>query len=184
MVETKERFREEDGWEKIPDEDDFWCPCDEGDWIAGIYKLKEEDVGRNHANVYTLANTEGEFRIFGTVGLNKKMDSIPIGYEVGIIYKGEKPSQPPKKPFKLFEVSKREVEHSEDTEVPKENPLAGDENAMLCIDELTEDLLADNTEPTEAKIIEKAKEYHIQKLEGYTDPKILGRIEKELKRKG
>ena len=116
---VEERFRVEEGWEEIPDEDDFWCPCDKGDWIAGIYTKKEEDVGRNHANVYTLSNTEGEHRIFGTVGLNKKMDGIPIGeYEVGIIYQGEKPSQPPKKPFKLFQVHKRKLDATDGATPP------------------------------------------------------------------
>jgi len=123
MLETKEMFKESEGWELVPDEDDFWCPSNEGDWVAGIYVKKEDDVGINHATVYTLNNTEGENKIFGTFGLNKKMAGIPIGYEVGIIYKGEKPSKPPKKPFKLFEVHKRKIDNHDEAIPPASSDI-------------------------------------------------------------
>ncbi len=118
MSETKELFKEAEGWEKIPDLDSFWCPTGKGDMVQGIYIKKEENVGRNHAEVYTLKEGEVENKIFGTVGLIKKMEEVPIGYEVGIIYQGEKPSTPPKKPFKIFDVFKRKIDTEEEEQSP------------------------------------------------------------------
>lgn len=107
---VKSNFNESDGWIQIPDMDSFWCPSDNGDTLQGIYTKKEENIGRNHAEVYTLKQGDVEYKIFGTVGLIRKMEEIPIGYEVGIVYKGEKPSTPPKKPFKLFDIYKRQLD--------------------------------------------------------------------------
>ena len=103
----KIEFKEEDGWEEIEDMDEFFTFEKVGDSVHGIYIAKEANVGRNKADVYVLKSGPVEHKIFGTVGLKKKMADVPIGYEVGIIYEGEKPSTPPKKPYKLFRVFKR-----------------------------------------------------------------------------
>jgi len=187
-MEAIERFREKDGWIKVPDLDDLWCPTNVGDSVEGVYIKKEENVGRNHATMYTLKDIDGmENKIFGTVGLNKKMADIPIGYEVGIIYKGEKPSAPPKKAFKIFDVFYREIGNTDTAETDglenNSDDFFGDEEAIKWIDMITNDLIDEGVEPTERKILVKAKDYHIEKVEGLT-PEILGRIEKELKRKG
>ena len=50
---------------------------------------------------------KGEVDVFGSTVLDNKFKDIPLGYEVKIVYQGEKPSTPPKKPFKLFQVFKR-----------------------------------------------------------------------------
>jgi hypothetical protein len=181
-------FKPEEGWLKVPDLDDMWCPTQIGDYVAGVYINKEENVGRNHATMYTLKDSKGiENKIFGTVGLNKKMLDIPIGSEVGIMYNGEKPSTPPKKPYKLFDVVHREIGSTdtiegEGTENTSDDFLA-DEQAVRWIDTITDDLIEEGVEPTEKKILVKAKDYHIEKVEGLT-PDMLGRIDKELKRKG
>jgi hypothetical protein len=194
MVEKKEIFNEKDGWEKIMDMDAFWVPENIGDTVKGVYIQKEENVGRNHAEVFSLKENveEGDpvlHKIFGTVGLVKKFKEICIGEEVGIIYKGEKASTPPKKPFKQFDVFKRKFENEDEDEnnplsSSPENNMLGDEMAIKWIDLITTDLLDEGIEPTEFKIKEKAKEYHLEKVEGLTDPKMLGRIEKQLQKKG
>ena len=98
------------GWEEVKDpEDSIWRPEAIGDEISGIYLCKENDVGIYHSNKYTLETDNGEVDVFGSAVLDKKFDDIPIGYEVKIVYQGEKPSKPPKKPFKLFQVFKRSV---------------------------------------------------------------------------
>lgn len=68
-------------------------------------------------------------------------------------------------------------------DVSQDNIL-GDPIAVKCIDEITEFLLDEGTEPTELKIKQKAKEFHIAGEEGYKDPQILVRIEKQLTHKG
>lgn len=92
-------------WEEIKDNDDVvWKPERIGDEISGKYIRKEEDVGVYHSNKYTLENENGEIEVFGSTVLDNKFKDVPLGHEVKIIYQGEKPSTPPKKPFKLFQV--------------------------------------------------------------------------------
>jgi hypothetical protein len=187
-------------WVKIPKKTGNWKGINAGDELIGTYLKKLPDSFRGQPKIKYCFETEhpqavdGKIIVYGTEGINNQLDDELVGCKLKITYQGTQPTADPKKrPFKIYDIEafiapshpkfKEYTEDLEDTE-PTENPLAGDENAMRCIDELTEDLLAENTEPTETKIIEKAKEYHIQKLEGYTDPKILGRIEKELKRRG
>jgi hypothetical protein len=51
-----------------------------------------------------LDTKKGEMDVFGSTVLDNKFKDIPLGCEVKIVYQGEKPSTPPKKPFKLFQV--------------------------------------------------------------------------------
>jgi hypothetical protein len=98
------------GWEEVKDpEDSVWRPEAIGDEISGIYLRREDDVGMYHATKYTLETDDGEMDVFGSTVLDNKFKDVPIGYEVKIVYQGEKPSKPPKKPFKLFQVFKRSV---------------------------------------------------------------------------
>ena len=68
--------------------------------------------------------------------MNKKMEDVPIGYEVGIIYQGEKPSAPPKKPFKIFKVFKRNPD--------KPNNSFADVKEAEIIDTMVDDLIDDH----------------------------------------
>jgi hypothetical protein len=98
------------GWQEVKDsEDEIWRPEAIGDEISGKYIRKEDDVGIYHSTKYTLNTEKGEVDVFGSTVLDSKFKDIPLGYEVKIVYQGEKPSTPPKKPFKLFQVFKREV---------------------------------------------------------------------------
>ena len=101
--------KKDDRWEEVKDpEDEIWRPEAIGDEISGKYIHKEEDVGVYHSNKYTLETDKGEVEVFGSTVLDSKFKDINLGCEVKIIYQGEKPSTPPKKPFKLFQVFKRE----------------------------------------------------------------------------
>jgi hypothetical protein len=100
----------DNGWQEVKDsEDEIWRPEAIGDEISGKYVRKEDDVGIYHSTKYTLDTEKGEVDVFGSTVLDSKFKDIPLGYEVKIVYQGEKPSTPPKKPFKLFQVFKREV---------------------------------------------------------------------------
>ena len=100
----------DNGWQEVKDpEDEIWRPEAIGDEISGKYIRKEDDVGIYHSTKYTLDTEKGEVDVFGSTVLDSKFKDIPLGYEVKIVYQGEKPSTPPKKPFKLFQVFKREV---------------------------------------------------------------------------
>jgi hypothetical protein len=96
-------------WKEIKDaEDVVWKPVRMGDEISGKYIRMEEDVGMYHSNKYTLETENGEVDVFGSTVLDNKFKDVPLGYEVKIVYQGEKPSAPPKKPFKSFQVFLRE----------------------------------------------------------------------------
>ncbi len=182
-----EVFNKKEGWEEIPDPDleDYWCPVHKGDHNQGIYIEKELDVGVNYATVYTFKNENGLFKVFGTVGLIQKMDRIKIGEEVGLIYKGEKPMKPPKKPFKVWKVFNRKIgkkENTPDESKPTKNPLA-DVEAVKIIDQLVDDLMDKHVDPTMEEILKLAKNYHIQDKETLPTT-MLPRIEAELKRRG
>jgi hypothetical protein len=136
-----EEFKPEDGWEEMPDfENEGWCPQEKGDKLQGIYINKREGVGLNNATLYTIKNDEGEWVVFGSVALNNKLKNVPIGYEVGIIYQGEKPSKPPKKPFKMFQVfrravgSKSEKEKEPETQPKPQMNLEDDSSTWAIID--------------------------------------------------
>jgi hypothetical protein len=102
--------KKDDRWEEVKDpEDEIWRPEAIGDEISGKYIRREDDVGMYHGTKYTLDTGNGEVDVFGSTVLDSKFKDIPLGYEVKIVYQGEKPSNPPKKPFKLFQVFKRPV---------------------------------------------------------------------------
>ena len=183
---VRKQFKEEDGWETIPGMDDFWTYELIGDTVQGVYIEHESDVGVNHSEVYTLQQENEEdpetpiiHKIFGTTDLNNKFEQIKIGDEVGITFEGSKPSKPPKKPFKMFTVKKRTLANEEDADTSMGDPVA-----VKCIDEITTNLIDEGMQPTQHLIEQKAKEYHLAREEGYTDPKILGRIERQLNFKG
>lgn len=104
--------KEKEGeWVKIPDESNVWKPEQPGDEVEGKYLKKESAPYKGRPNCkYILepkeADTEEDnVTVYGTVGLRRKMEKIPKGYMVKIVYLGEKPSSDPvKKPFKLFDV--------------------------------------------------------------------------------
>lgn len=95
----------EEEFKKIKDWPQKWEIDEE---IQGTYIKHRSNVGPNHSHVYRLENTDGCFDIWGTTGLNSRFNNkespIPIGSELIIIYKGERPSQPPHKPFKKFQI--------------------------------------------------------------------------------
>jgi hypothetical protein len=61
-----------------------------GQFIEGIYKEKEEGVGKKKKNLYKLVNNEGKFAIWGTYQIDKVMKDIPFDKVVRITYRGMK----------------------------------------------------------------------------------------------
>lgn len=196
-------FKAEEGWEQVETTtDNLWYPEKEGEGIQGIYTQKREGVGRNHATVYRIKNGEGEFLVFGTVALVNAFKQIPLGYEVGIIYRGEKPSTPPKKPYKLFDVFKRPVKREsrpeisqsetktsdavdkkEDEKTPFEMNEKDDPEARQLIEEATDILISEHKPPRRDKDIVK----QLKKME-HEDPgsvpfPMIKRVEEQLKRR-
>lgn len=178
---------EKDGWERVPDPDnESWNPQVIGDEVTGTYLNMDTNVGRNHSNLYIIQKENGELiGVFGTVILDKKMKTVPTGWEVKIIFEGTKASKPPKKPLKLFQVFKRPGDEEEPKDQKtqfKMNPH-DDPEARQNIDEITETLIKENRPPsTDKEILERAKKMHIEDKESM--PKsMLKRIEEQLNRR-
>lgn len=69
---------------------EVWKPEKEGDQIEGTYIKKQENVGKNKANLYTLETDEGERKaIWGSTVLDDKMSEVEIGDLIRITYQGE-----------------------------------------------------------------------------------------------
>ena len=85
----------------------LWTPETKGDEIVGCYCKRRDNVGVRNYTFYTL-DVDGEQKdVLGTTLLNQLMDQVPVGWEVRIVYQGTKPSDPPHKPLKLFDVFRR-----------------------------------------------------------------------------
>lgn len=185
MIDKEELCRA--GWEEVPDPDDeIWRPEVKGDEITGIYLEKEEDVGIHHTNLYTLQREDGDcVGVFGTVGLDRKMKEVPIGWLVKIVFEGTRPSKPPRKPFKVFRVFKKPIEEGGDDveKTPFQMNPHDDPEARKAIQEITDILIGENKPPqSDRDIMERAKQMHIDNKESM--PKeMLKRIGDQLKRK-
>ncbi|AEG18687.1 hypothetical protein [Methanobacterium paludis] len=140
-----EEFKESEGWMPVETDDEGrWTPKKMGDSIKGIYLTKKTSVGQYNSIVYVIKNEDGEFDVMGTTGLNNAFKKIPVGHEVAIIFKGEKPLKPPKNPYKIFKVYARKPgkDSKEDTkpETKQEKPemnLEDDSKTWAVIDEIS-----------------------------------------------
>ena len=93
MIETVVEKKE---WIKIPSKTGIWKAEEIGEELVGKYIKRESSSFQNRPNCkYTLesdnpVNVGGLVSFYGTEGLNNDMSDIPIGYNVKIIYRGEK----------------------------------------------------------------------------------------------
>ena len=164
-------FKESEGWDEVDTtEKNRWSPKQIGDSIQGIYLTKKTNVGSYSSIVYVIKNEDGQFDVMGTTGLNNAFKSIPTGYEVAIIYKGEKPSKPPRNPYKIFQVFKRKPGKKSQEEKPeqeqKEEPEKPNKAAEMNLTDdadtwsLIEQIMNGSENITEDKVIHEAKRMH------------------------
>lgn len=73
-----------------------------GDSIEGKYIAKTESESFG-SDIYTLKTPSGFKKVFSTIILKDKMDLVPYGSAVKIIYQGEKKNDSGRT-YKLFEV--------------------------------------------------------------------------------
>lgn len=174
-------------WEEVVVDDQVWRPEAVDDEIIGFYICKEVNVGPYNSKRYAIKNEEGEFFVYGSTGLDNKMAEVSTGDEVRIVYKGEKPSVPPKKPFKVFKVFKRK-HNSEPEEPENEAPsmnLEDDVEARGWIEQLTNQLLEDKIQiDNKGKALKVlAKKWSQDEDMGLTE-EMLERINKQIDRRG
>lgn len=163
-------FKESEGWMPVGTEDEGrWTPKKIGDSIQGIYLTKKTSVGQYNSIVYVIKNEDGQFDVMGTTGLNNAFKKIPVGYEVAIIYKGEKPCKPPKSPYKIFQVYARKPgKHSKEQEEPEEESEQDEtkkKTEMSLTDDsetwsLIEQIMSGLTNVTEESVLHEAQKMH------------------------
>jgi len=82
-----------------------WKPENEGDFIEGIYKGSESDVGENKSMLYHIETLESKpVGVWGSVVLDTKMIAAQLGDQIKIEYLGKGEAQKGRNPPKLFEV--------------------------------------------------------------------------------
>jgi len=82
-----------------------WIPKNPNDQIEGVYIAKQEDVGVNHSNLYTLEVGKKSVNVWGSVILDAKMTALKPGDKIKIVYLGlgeAKPGQNAPKQFDVF----------------------------------------------------------------------------------
>ena len=164
-------FKESEGWDEVDTKDqNRWSPEQVGDSIQGIYLTKKTNVGSYNSIVYVIKNENGQFDVMGTTGLNNAFKSIPTGYEVAIIFKGEKPTRPPKNPYKIFQVFKRKPgKSSQGQQEQKEEPEKINKAAEMNLTDdaetwgLIEQIMNGSENITEDKVLHEAKRMHHEK---------------------
>jgi|GEM_PF-2867432 len=199
-------IEEKGEWLDIPNKFGVWKPEKPGETLIGTYLKKFPDsyMGRKGWKYCFESEhpeaVEGKISVYGTVGIDNALKDKYINKKLKIIYKGEKKGgDPKKKAFKMFNIKaflapsdplyaelKRLNSDTQDEPTIKEPPadFLGDFDAARLIDILTDDLIDDGVEPSIDAILDLAKKYHLNKNEDFKDPKILGRIEKQLHLKG
>lgn len=105
---------DDNGWLKV-EMGDTWKPEKEGDEVIGLYLGKEENVGENGSNLYSLESQDHQnISVWGSTVLDIRMKNVKVGEEVKIVFKGLKDSPNRKgKQYKDFEVYHREPVFSE-----------------------------------------------------------------------
>ena len=78
--------------------DRFWNGKDsilsEGDTIEGLYIEKNGNIGVNNATIHILENeTKTKIGIWGSTVLDRKLEKVPFGTEIKVVYLGRKPSE-------------------------------------------------------------------------------------------
>lgn len=166
-----------------------WTPDVKGDEIVGIYTKRRDNVGVRDYTFYTLELEGGENKdILGTTLLNQMMDQVSLGWEVRIVYQGEKPPTPPHKPLKLFDVYRRPAGvdrvsgaagDDHETEAP-ESPVINtkdDEEVRVFVDGVEEDLRE------QSKTVNEVSVWSLAREQAGEDKEFLARVKVEIRRR-
>jgi hypothetical protein len=89
-----------------------WNYADEGKdaSIQGIYLVKEEGVGENNSNIYTLETKDGEtVSIWGSTVLDGKFRQVKPGQEVLITYLGKEKNPKTGRTYHNFDLKYRDT---------------------------------------------------------------------------
>jgi len=81
-----------------------WTYQDEGDFIEGILVQKQEEIGINKSNLYSIETPEGVKNVWGSAILDSRMSLTTVGDKIKITFKGLAEAKPGKNPAKIFKV--------------------------------------------------------------------------------
>lgn len=151
---------EKDGWEEIIVESQVVEFKNPGDYIHGVYTEKKPNSGRWNKNRYTLEVNNEDRYVYGTTDLDEKFKQINAGDEVHIELKKCIKSEPPKKPFKVFQVFRRSNSEKNDSNMMEYEDSEAEESIRLIKQEIGE-------KSDDSAIIDYAKN-----VEGYSEEDI------------
>jgi len=114
----------DDGWEKVNMAPTWDYTKDKT--IEGVFVGKEEEVGPNASNMYTVEKKNGEkVGIWGNTILDTRFKNLTEGEEVKVVYLGKEKSEKTKREYHNFDVFHRvkPMEKVEETVNPEDVPF-------------------------------------------------------------
>ena len=97
-----------EGWEKV-DAAETWN-FEENSELTGVYHAKEEQVGPNLSNIYTIQTPDGKYvRVWGNAVLDNRFEQVDLGEEVKIVYYGKVKSEKTGRSYHNYDMWTRKV---------------------------------------------------------------------------
>ena len=108
--EIKEALGADEDWEEVNPMTDEIHDFVEEKTLQGVYVNKQENVGKNNSNLYTIEKKGGEkIGVWGSNVLDSRFDGIMIGEEIKIIYLGKKQSEKSNRQYHDFKVFHKKI---------------------------------------------------------------------------
>lgn len=92
-------------WKEIQfSEEETWVPK-EGSILEGIYEKVRREVGPNLSNMYSIRQKDGGLiNVWGSAGIDSRMELVPIGDIVKIEFEGKKLNEKTGREFNSYKV--------------------------------------------------------------------------------
>ena len=119
-------------WKEIKDDifEDTWMPKEEGDSIEGVLVEIKENVGVNKSKLYKVQTDDGLISVWGSTILDSRLEQVPVGAKIKIVYQGLGKAKAGRNAPKLFKVY-IDTEYRDYSRDPEGNPIVEeDENGI------------------------------------------------------
>jgi hypothetical protein len=84
---------------------EFWTYENKGDSIEGVLVQKQEHIGANDSNLYSLETEKGIKNVWGATVLDNLLSLVQVGSKIRITYEGVAADKKGgKNPAKLFKI--------------------------------------------------------------------------------
>lgn len=101
----------EDKWQKVePDTTPAWGAEEwkKEEQLEGVLVEIQSQVGPNNSKIYTIEKVGGErVKFWGSIVLDVRLNQIPLGSEIRIVYIGKETNPKTKREYYVFEVYRK-----------------------------------------------------------------------------